>query len=493
MDIVKSSIISLYGAQNSMQGGRPENQDDMGFLDTPLGFLLLICDGMGGGPGGKTASYIVKHEVGVALSECRPETDRMTALKMAIGRAQEALAQKMREVPSLNGMGSTIVALLINKHSAIIAHAGDSRCYRLHGRRCLYRSQDHSLVAELVKRKVMTEEQARVSPQSNVITRGLGYVQDNVPEIDEVPYLKGDRFILCTDGIWGIMPHKELLARFAEKIDIQSLVANLSAEVDRIGIAAGGHHDNHTIAVIEMGENSALMDVPGWRKKMLFAIPIVIFSVLLSLGIISLINHFYHKDEPEPTPANHTSEYVASNGSAQPSSHVLSVDSPLTAKSLEEKPLESDSLRILYNQKKNTLKRGEDSSIVSKNKSTEEDIYASSIEKVQKLINRYDSAKVVTAKSVSEAQEKLNHYHDQINSLMNDLLTDSLSSDARSKAEAIQRVIDNKTTWVIDKPKNGKCGVTGKAKNEMSKQIERLMELKEILLNDQQEKQKPQE
>jgi len=486
MDIVKSSIISLYGAQNSMQGGRPENQDDMGFLDTPLGFLLLICDGMGGGPGGKTASYIVKHEVGVALSECRPETDRMTALKMAIGRAQEALAQKMREVPSLNGMGSTIVALLINKHSAIIAHAGDSRCYRLHGRRCLYRSQDHSLVAELVKRKVMTEEQARVSPQSNVITRGLGYVQDNVPEIDEVPYLKGDRFILCTDGIWGIMPHKELLARFAEKIDIQSLVANLSAEVDRIGFAAGGHHDNHTIAVIEMGENSALMDVPGWRKKMLFAIPIVIFSVLFSWGIISLIKYLYNdKTSEESTLQVNEEEILGSD--IKPSMQEVTSDS-LKLESGQKISEDDDTLTVLDCLIGKELKQDVDSATTNK-----ENGRINARENVQKMINRYDSAKVVTAKSVSEAQERLNHYHDQIDSLMNDLLSDSLSSDARSKAEAIQRVIGNKTTWVIDKPKNGKCGVTGKAKNEMGKQIERLMELKEILLNDQQEKQKPQE
>lgn len=487
MDIVKSSIISLYGAQNSMQGGRPENQDDMGFLDTPLGFLLLVCDGMGGGPGGKTASYIVKHEVGVALSECSPETDRSMALKMAIGRAQEALAQKMREVPSLNGMGSTIVALLINKHSAIIAHAGDSRCYRLHGRRCLYRSQDHSLVAELVKRKVMTEEQARVSPQSNVITRGLGYVQDNVPEIDEVPYLKGDRFILCTDGIWGIMPHKELLARFAEKIDIQSLVANLSAEVDRIGIAAGGHHDNHTIAVIEMGENSALMDVSGWRKKMLFAVPIVIFSALFSWGIISLIKYLYNDKTSEESTLQVNEEEMLGRD-IRPSMQEVTSDS-LKLESDKKVLKDDDTLTVLDCLIGKELIQDVDSASTNK----ENNGRINAIENVQKMINRYDSAKVVTAKSVSEAQEKLNHYHDQINSLMNDLLTDSLSSDARSKAEAIQRVIDNKTTWVIDKPKNGKCGVTGKAKNEMSKQIERLMELKEILLNDQQEKQKPQE
>ena len=241
-----------------MVGGRPENQDDMGFLETPLGCLIIVCDGMGGGPGGKTASSIAKNVIAQSLCECTPQTSAEHALKLAVARACKALDDKMAEVPSLIGMGSTVVAVLINKYSAFVVHAGDSRFYRFHGKRCLYRTQDHSLVAELVKKKVMTEEDARVSPQSNVITRGLGSTSNHIPEIDEIPYKKGDRFVLCTDGIWGAMPHSELLKTLTQPIDMQRLVTDLSSRIDNIGFAKGGGHDNHTIIMVEMEKDSVM-------------------------------------------------------------------------------------------------------------------------------------------------------------------------------------------------------------------------------------------
>lgn len=112
----------------------------------------------------------------------------------------------------------------------------------------MFRTRDHSLVAELVAMKALTEEQARTSPQSNVVARGLGSTSNHVPETERVPYRKDDRFILCTDGLWGAMPHETLLRRLTARGDIGGLAESLSRETDRVGFAAGGHHDNHTLA-----------------------------------------------------------------------------------------------------------------------------------------------------------------------------------------------------------------------------------------------------
>lgn len=265
-----SKTISLHGAANSMQGGRKENQDDLGFIDTPLGFLFVVCDGMGGGPGGKTASAIAKQEIARHLNSCNQLTPRKQALRIAVAKANDALNAAMAANKELRGMGTTVVAILINSESAIVCHAGDSRCYRMHGRLMLFRTQDHSLVGELVRKKVMTEEEARVSPQSNVISKSLGSKTDHNPDIEETGYRKGDRFILCTDGVWGSMPHKKLLKFFAAKGQTANVVGSISSEVDRLGFAKGGHHDNHTIAIIEMDCNSKLHD--KWYKMMLTAI-----------------------------------------------------------------------------------------------------------------------------------------------------------------------------------------------------------------------------
>lgn len=290
LSIKSSNETPLHGFAITCQGGRPENQDDVGFYETPLGLLFIVCDGMGGGPGGKTASYMAKNEISQTLINCDPQMSPVKAVKAAVGIAQEAIAAKSEEVSSVSGMGTTTVVLLINKHSAIIAHAGDSRCYQLRGKRMVFRTQDHSLVEELVQRKVFTEEEARTSPQSNVIKRGLGCLSNNVPEIVEVPYNKGDRFVLCTDGVWGIMPHQELIKRFTSKDEIKTVLSNLAIEIDEIGMRSGGHHDNHTAAIIEMESDSLLKE--NFIKKKLFAAVAIAVVILMSISIWLFIHYF---------------------------------------------------------------------------------------------------------------------------------------------------------------------------------------------------------
>ena len=172
MIFIASDKYAIKGVAESKQGGRKENQDDMGFIETPLGFLMVVCDGMGGGPGGKTASHLALQVFMHYLLNCNEQSPRQEALKQAIGKANEALYTKMAEEPSLQGMGTTLVAILLNEQSALIAHLGDSRCYQLNERKLKFRTTDHSLVAELVKTKALTEEQARV-PHYFVATREL--------------------------------------------------------------------------------------------------------------------------------------------------------------------------------------------------------------------------------------------------------------------------------------------------------------------------------
>ncbi len=272
----------LHGMLSSMQGGRPENQDDFGFLDTPLGFLLVVCDGMGGGPSGKLASYLAKSEVLRIVSSANEHSSRTETLKRAVSSANSLLLKRMEADMRLRGMGTTLVAVLINQKSAIIAHLGDSRCYRTHSNQIVFRTKDHSLVGELVQNKVITEEQARTSPQSNVITRALGATNNHVPEIEEVPYQKGDRFILCTDGVWGMFQHDVLKDFWVEKLDVASIVNKVALKIDEVGFSQGGKHDNHTLAVIEMDSFSLKKDKMDMRTK-------VLLSLLMTLLVVSVI------------------------------------------------------------------------------------------------------------------------------------------------------------------------------------------------------------
>ena len=283
----QSDRYHLRGVMNSLQGGRPENQDSVGSIETALGWLLVLCDGMGGGPGGKTASDLVKHVCADHIATCNEQSDPATALKEAIYKAEQALEQRMCAEPSLQGMGSTVVLLLINAEAAYVAHAGDSRCYRLSDGKIRFRTADHSLVGELVRKGVLTEEQARTSPQSNIITRGLGNTSNHAPEISVIPFRAGDRFVVCTDGVWGSMNEKDLLVRLTAPGSPDTIVERLGEEVDQIGFASGGGHDNHTLAMVLVTSHSKLEDRMEKKYKWALLTTFVLLVVSIVLNIIS--------------------------------------------------------------------------------------------------------------------------------------------------------------------------------------------------------------
>ena len=194
------------------------------------------------------------------------ETPSNVLLK-AIHRANLAILSAVEENPRLKGMGTTCTALLINKGSAVVAHVGDSRVYQLRCHRKVFRTFDHSLVFGLVKEKVITEEQARLSDQSNIITRALGLDAKLDIEIAERPYEKRDRFMLCTDGIHGTMPEKELIEKATKSKNVGQTVDDIATQVDGEGRRNGGGHDNLTLAIIETKNNSILKEKMSTRNK----------------------------------------------------------------------------------------------------------------------------------------------------------------------------------------------------------------------------------
>lgn len=284
------NITSNYPFEGSMEsriGGRAENQDSCGFSDTPSGLLVVICDGMGGGPAGKTASMIAIQTI-IGVIKAAPEGNRKGLFQDAISQANAAIIKAAEETPANRGMGTTVIALLINERSAVIAHVGDSRLYKLRDGMKLFRTQDHSMVGEMVRKKILTEEQARLSAQSNIITRALGTSKTVEAEIDEVAFEKGDRFALCSDGIWGAFPEPQLIKKFSSKRLEQTVVEQLAMETDEVGKAKGGHHDNLTIALIKTNIDSQKKDKMTRLAKRIIAA--LIFLLFVCLGIIAYLN-----------------------------------------------------------------------------------------------------------------------------------------------------------------------------------------------------------
>lgn len=265
-------------------GGRKENQDTCAWQDTHHGFLLLVCDGMGGGPSGKFASQMVADVIVNSVLDSKSTSDRRDVLTRAIRKANAALIEAQTASPERRGMGTTVTALLINEYSAVVAHVGDSRVYQLRGTSKIFRTFDHSHVFELVKAKAMTEEEARLSGESNIITRALGPMEKVEPDIAELPYEKDDRFVLCTDGIWGAMPEKELIKIAGGTKSLSGAVESLTITVDELGRTHGNTHDNLTVAMLQTPFNSKL------KQKMSTKVKYILYA-LAALCVCSLLGN----------------------------------------------------------------------------------------------------------------------------------------------------------------------------------------------------------
>lgn len=287
-----SNTDSFEGFAQSRIGGRSENQDSYSYAVTRHGLLVTVCDGMGGGPGGKTASSIAVTEIVNSINGAPDDADDLReVVRKAVLTANDAIIKAGEDNPQLKGMGSTATVLLLNDQSAIIAHVGDSRVYQLRGTKKVFRTFDHSVVFEMVRQGIIDEEQARCSAQSNIITRALGISKDLEVEVEEErPYERGDRFLLTTDGIHGTMPERELLKLATNRNGaLGSVVDHIATTADDLGRLSGGGHDNLTLILVETKNDSKLKETMSKKTKLIIRAlgALCVISLLLNIVLFS--------------------------------------------------------------------------------------------------------------------------------------------------------------------------------------------------------------
>ena len=176
------------------------------------GRLAVIADGMGGHEGGQEASHLAVERVrDVYLAHSG--TDPGEALVAAFGEAQGAIQNYALEHPELDGMGTTCTAAVIKDHQLYFGHVGDSRLYLIREGSISLVTEDHSYVHQLVRRGLITQDEAAVHPERNVLTAALGMSMpvsaDFAPQ--PIPLQPGDVLVLCTDGLHGLVTDQELL------------------------------------------------------------------------------------------------------------------------------------------------------------------------------------------------------------------------------------------------------------------------------------------
>lgn len=237
-------------------GGRPEDQDYLAYENVHGRQIFAVCDGMGGHAGGCVASTTAAKALTDSLKRQAEIVSTKEAIISAVNEANTAVYKKSQEEPSLRGMGTTLTLLVVDNQAAYVTHIGDSRIYQLRKGRRKFRTFDHSQVFEQVAKGKMTEEEARVHPRANILSRAIGILPDVDFVVTKLDYKEKDRFVLCCDGVWNTQPEPDIISMFSANDDLETTIMSTRSLVEKIGKANGGKHDNHTMIVVDMKANS---------------------------------------------------------------------------------------------------------------------------------------------------------------------------------------------------------------------------------------------
>ncbi len=227
-----------------------EGNEDAYLVDDAMG-LVAVADGMGGHRAGEVASATALEALRAAITHGRP-------LRESMQDANEAVFTKSLTDEELRGMGTTLTAAtLVTGGTVLVGHVGDSRAYLLHDGELRQVTVDHSLVEELVREGRLTADEAAVHPQRSIITRALGVDASVEVDVYPVELAPGDRLLLCSDGLTGMVQAETIAATLRREEDPARAAAAL---IDAANVAGG--EDNITAVVVAVTDDPPLRAVP---------------------------------------------------------------------------------------------------------------------------------------------------------------------------------------------------------------------------------------
>lgn len=228
-----------FGCRTDIGQIREHNEDSL-LAEAPL---FVVADGMGGHAAGEVASEI-------AIESMRANAPRNAdchALAKSVQVANEEIIKAAIEGRGKEGMGTTMTAAVVEGNRLCVAQVGDSRCYLLHGGRLQQITRDHSLMADMIEQGQITPAEARVHPNRSLITRALGNDPDMFADEYEIDIEEGDRILLCSDGLCGMLTD-DIIEGFMNKIDDAQECANKLIEQAN----SHGGLDNITVIVVDV-------------------------------------------------------------------------------------------------------------------------------------------------------------------------------------------------------------------------------------------------
>ena len=243
----------LVGKRTDPGKTRAENQDRMGRFCSPFGEVFIVADGMGGHMGGARAATMAIEQFKAHLNALDPATTVQTALREASASVNIEIYDAANSGdPDTSQMGTTVVLALLRDNQLTVGHAGDSRAYLFRGGRLSRLTRDHSLVQKMLDHNMLTEQEARVHPDSSVITQALG-LNDRIDFeiLDPLTIRGGDSILLCTDGLSGYVDDDIIEALIRQSNDADQVAEALL----RAALDTGGE-DNIILQLIHFASSA---------------------------------------------------------------------------------------------------------------------------------------------------------------------------------------------------------------------------------------------
>ena len=241
----QSKPVEFHYAARSDVGLVRQNNQDSGYAGANL---LVLADGMGGPAGGDIASSVAMAHLVPLDTDSHPAESLLPLLRDALMDAHEELSERSQDDPELAGLGTTCIAILRSGRKLAMVHIGDSRAYLLRGDTLTQVTTDHSFVQYLVDSGQITPEEAEHHPQRNVVMRILGDSQADVtPDETMREAIVGDRWLLCSDGLSGVVSADTIAEVLTDVHD----PGECAEELIRLALLAGGP-DNVTCVVADI-------------------------------------------------------------------------------------------------------------------------------------------------------------------------------------------------------------------------------------------------
>jgi protein phosphatase len=307
--------------------------------------LLVVADGMGGHRGGATASSTTVAtiaEIFDAEASARPSDMLGRAIEAANARVFEMAQQD----PELEGMGTTVVAFHLDARGrGTVAHVGDSRAYRYRNGRLEPLTTDHSVVAEMQRRGLLSADEAAVHPRRNEILRSVGVLPDVEVEVADVDVHPGDRFVLCSDGLSGVVTDDEIAAVVQAEspegaVDTLIRMANERGGPDNITVqilsipADESQGDPEATAPVEFSDVgiNAIESKRLQRKRTRSAA----FVICIALAVLAIYFAVQHFSAAAATTTAATTTATTSSASAKPAKSAVEAEAPTDQFEIEE-------------------------------------------------------------------------------------------------------------------------------------------------------------